>query len=135
MKIACRTLFDCSPTGTTGHFRVSDVPRQDRCSQAIVDQLTWNRSRNQQRNWETLLQIVQLRSQIDILQQPQRESDGWHWQFEVEQDSVYGQEFRALCEDGAGVPMILGLDEINTPGPVLITAGPGQNIWFQAINI
>lgn len=135
MKIACRTLFDCSPTGTTGHFRVSDIPRQDGMGQDIVNQHTWNRSRNQQRNWETLLQVVQLRSQIDIVQQPQRQTDGWHWQFAVEQDSVYGEDFAALYQDAAGVPMIVGLGEIDTPGPVLITAGPNQNIWFQTINM
>lgn len=135
MKIACRTLFDCSPTGTTGHFRASDLPRQDRLGNDIVDQFTWNRSRNQQRNWETLLQVVQLRSQIDIIEQPERNSDGWHWQFAVEQDSVYGQDFSALYQDGAGVPMIVGLGEIGVTGSVLITAGPSQNIWFQAINM
>ena len=28
MKIICRTLFDCSLTGVTGHFRSSEIPAQ-----------------------------------------------------------------------------------------------------------
>jgi hypothetical protein len=134
MKIECRTLFDCSPTGTTGHFRRSDVPYQDQTGQEIGDQITWNRSRNQQRNWETLLQIVQLRSQIEIIQTPEHRQDGWCWQFAVEQDAVYGDDFSALYQDGAGVPMLTGLDEPGDPGPVLVTSGGKQNIWFKTIN-
>ena len=64
MQILCRTLFDITQTGTTGHFKPSHVPTRDRAGQTIIDQQTWTKSRNQQRNLETITQILQLRTQI-----------------------------------------------------------------------
>ena len=64
MQIQCRTLFDITETGTTGHFKPSHVPGKDRAGQNITDNQTWTKSRNQQRNLETITQILQLRTQI-----------------------------------------------------------------------
>lgn len=139
MKILCKTLFDCSPTGVTGHYRVSSIPFNDRVGQAVNNQADWNFSRNQQRNWETINQLISLRTQpIDI--EPAQCHDGvWKFVFEVEQPLVYsvsGQEgdFDALINECAGVPMITGLKETDTISTVLTTTGPDQNIWFTPIN-
>ena len=64
MRYMCQTLFDITATGVTGHFKTTRVPYVDQAGQEIVDQATWNRSRNQQRNWETLTQILGLRTQL-----------------------------------------------------------------------
>ena len=77
MKIQGRTLFDCSPTGITGHFRSSQIPFEDRVGQSIRNIEDWNRARNQQRNWETLQQMISLRAQPYILQVPQVIDNQW----------------------------------------------------------
>lgn len=134
MNIRCRTLFDCTATGTTGTFRPSQIPYQDQGGAEVTNQATWNRSRNQQRNWETLLQIMQLRSQIAVIDSAERGPDGWHFIFAVDNVMVYGEDLAELERDAEGVPMITGLDELTVSERVLRSSGPDQNIWFDVIN-
>jgi hypothetical protein len=134
MNIRCRTLFDCTVTGTTGSFRPSQIPYQDGGGAEILNQAGWNRSRNQQRNWETLLQIMQLRSQIEVMEPAEKHADGWHFVFAVDNHMVYGADLSELYRDAEGVPMITGLGEPAMDDSVLRCAGPAQNIWFETIN-
>ena len=134
MKIHCRTLFDITATGITGHYKSSRVPFQDAGGSRITDESSWNRSRNQQRNWETLTQLLQLRSQIFDLTTPTAVEDAWQFKFSVEIDQLYlldGDDFGVLRQDCAGVPMITGLGEQHFLATVLIPQGAQQNIWFN----
>jgi len=136
MKYVCTTLFDCTSTGITGHFRIGQIPFQDRSGRHINNINDWNRSRNQQRNFETLLQIISLRSQPERIAAPQKTSQGWSFSFEVEAESTFTLDgdpdvFAALYKDCNGVPMITGLDESQNIDPVL---KPKQNIWFESVN-
>lgn len=136
MKYVCKTLFDCSSTGVTGHFRIGQIPYQDRVGQQIRNVNDWNRSRNQQRNFETLLQIISLRSQPERISAPQRTDSMWSFSFEVEAESTFSLDgnadpFAALYKDCNGVPMIVGLDESQSIDPVL---RPTENIWFESLN-
>ena len=135
MNIRCRTLFYCTPTGTTGTFRPSQIPYQDGGGTDVTNQATWNRSRNQQRNWETLLQIMQLRSQIAVIEPAERGPQGWCFVFAVDNVMVYGENLGELRRDAEGVPMITGLDEPAQIQLVLHASGPEQNIWFDMVNI
>ena len=76
IKIKVRTLFDITATGVTGHFKSS---RHDFDSQE-----SWNRARNQQRNWETLVQLLNLRTQIMEITVPVNDKDFWSFEFESE---------------------------------------------------
>jgi hypothetical protein len=139
MQIVCKTLFDCSPTGVTGHYRISSIPFVDAVGQSVHNQLQWNFSRNQQRNWETLTQLISLRTQPINIELAQHGNGMWQFVFEVEQPLVYSTsglagDFDALISECNGVPMILGLNETMVTQPVLIAAGQDQNIWFEAIN-
>jgi hypothetical protein len=139
MKIQCRTLFDCTQTGVTGTFRLSEIPYQDRGGQAVNNQQDWHRSRNQQRNYETLLQIFGLRTQPQAITQPTCKNGVWEFSFEIESEGVFdvhrsADPLAGLKMDCEGVPMMLNLTEAQTTGPVLITQGAQQNIWFEAIN-
>ena len=139
MKIQCRTLFDCTRTGVTGTFRLSEIPSQDRAGQAVNNQSDWHRSRNQQRNYETLLQIFGLRTQPQEITQPVCKNGVWQFEFETETEGVFdvhGSEdpLAGLKLDCEGVPMMLNLTEKSLKDPVLITQGAQQNIWFDAIN-
>jgi len=136
MKYVCKTLFDCSPTRITGHFRIGQIPFEDQVGQTINNVNDWNRSRNQQRNFETLIQIISLRSQPERIQPPHCADGVWNFSFEVEAESAFGisgnhDPFAALCQDCNGVPMLTGLDERSDIDPVL---RPNQNIWFETVN-
>jgi hypothetical protein len=140
MKFVCQTLFDITATGVTGHCKLTRMPFQDRAGQIIHDQESWNRSRNQQRNWETLTQILSLRTQLFDLTDPIQDQTGTHWmfEFETESDGIYGPEddpVSVLRSDAEGVPMLRELNNDPDIDTVLVTSGPRQNIWFAPISI
>lgn len=137
MKYVCQTLFDITATGVTGHCRPTRMPFTDQAGNEIRDQDAWNRSRNQQRNWETLTQIIGLRTQIFDLKTPIRDQGNttWMFEFETETQGTFGPDndpTQILRTDADGVPMLLGLDNRSDLAPMLITNGPNQNIWFVA---
>ena len=136
MKFICKTFFDITATGVTGHYKSSRVPFQDLNGTSIKDELSWNRARNQQRNWETITQLISLRTQISELENPKKDNDLWTFQFESETPYVFGSEdnpTELLLSDSAGVPMLLGLGNIDNLTPLLIVSGPDQNIWFDIL--
>jgi hypothetical protein len=139
MKIICRTFFDCSATGVTGHFRPSQVPFEHRAGGVVQDQRSWNYARNQQRNWETLNQLISLRTQPLSVTSLGHNNGVWSFEFEVESGLVYStsgleDDIVGLVNECAGVPMITGLSETLTEESVLVTQGTDQNIWFDPIN-
>ena len=139
MNILCRTLFDCTCTGVTGHFRSSQVPYLDRTGRLINDINDWNRSRNQHRNWETIMQMISLRAQPTIVQEPKCEEGVWQFEFSVETPGVYSvnndvNNLDVLLNECAGIPMVVGLDEVGPIEPSLTVSGPNQNLWFETIN-
>ncbi len=139
MKVLCRTLFDCTFTGVTGHFRESQLPYTTKSGLVIQTQADWNRARNQHRNWESLVQVISLRSQPMNMTHPEKLAQGWCFEFEVEAEGVLGSEFGSddlagLIGDCEGVPMVTGLDESGVVTATLHAQGANQNIWFSAIN-
>ena len=138
-KILCRCLFDCTATGVTGHFKSSRIPFTDKAGQSITDETAWNRARNQQRNWETLTQIISLRTQVMELTEPEFYDGAWEFEFATETADAYGHEedpTRILRLDAEGVPMIQNLPTGEIITQQLVTQGLDQNIWFlpTAIN-
>ena len=139
MKIQCRTLFDCSRTGVTGHYRAAQVPFQDKTGQIIRNEQDWNFARNQQRNWETILQMISLRTQPMNLSATTVVDQVWEFTFEVEASGVYSvnadaNNMDALLQECNGIPMVTNLTEHIELDPVLITQGDQQNIWFKTVN-
>lgn len=139
MRIQCKTLFDCSYTGVTGSFRTSMIPFEDRAGQPIQDLAEWNRSRNQQRNWETLLQILGLRAQPMDLVMPVYRDGTWEFEFVIESEGVYtinnnADPLAGLVNDCNGVPMLTGLTEKSGVERTISTHGADQNIWFTLLN-
>lgn len=139
MKIQGRTLFDCSPTGITGHFRSSQIPFEDGVGQVIRNIDDWNRARNQQRNWETIMQMISLRAQPTVVKEPEYVDGVWQFEFSVETPGVYSinshvDNLDVLLHECAGIPMVIGLDEVGAIERSLIVHGPDQNLWFETIN-
>ena len=140
MKYRCQTQFDITATGITGHCKSTRMPFRDRAGQLIDTTEAWNRSRNQQRNLETLIQILGLRTQVFGLTDPVTDQRGqrWMFEFETEAQGVYGPDqdpTLVLRADATGVPMLLELNNIPELDPFLVTQGPRQNIWFAAVTI
>lgn len=136
ITIECSTLFDITATGITGHFRSSRLPFQDRAGHRITNEESWNRARNQQRNWETLTQIIGIRTQLFELTEPQEFDGIWRFTFATETPSVFGtpdDPTAVLRADAEGVPMLRELDNDPDIDSVLITDGARQNIWFNLI--
>ena len=138
MRYACQTYFDITATGVTGYFKPSAVPFRDRAGQTIQDQHAWNHSRNQQRNWETLTQLIAMRANLSDLTEPQAHNGIWTFEFETETADVFGpanDPVSVLRSDANGVPMINNLTNTRELSTVLQTQPPLQNIWFIPISI
>lgn len=136
----CQTQFDITSTGITGHYKSTQVPFKDRAGNMIINEETWSHARNQQRNWETLTQILSLRTQLFDTTMPIIDSTGSRWMFEfsTEHEGSFGPESdpcQILRSDANGVPMLTGLKNNPDIEAYLITSGPKQNIWFAPITI
>ena len=137
MRYICQTYFDICPTGVIGHYKSARVPFIDKAGQRIETELGWNQARNQQRNWETLTQVIGMRAQISKITIPKRVKDLWEFEFEVETPDVFGNDsnpVQMLLADAEGVPMLTGLWNRNDLLPIIIINGPRQNIWFTALS-
>lgn len=108
------------------------------------------KQRNQQRNWESVLQILGLRAQLfDVKYHSPIEDDVanysfginyqgshriWSLEFTVEHANLYMVEadrYGALKNDFRLTPIILELDETAKPDvSMFIPSGPFKNIYF-----
>lgn len=137
MRFSCKTLFDITATGVTGHYKSSRIPFKDLAGTEIINEISWNRSRNQQRNWETLTQLIGLRTQIARLTVPNQSDKTWNFEFEVDTPYVFGSEenpTEMLQSDCNGVPMLINLENKKDLLPYLIVFGDDQNIWFSSLS-
>lgn len=140
MRFLVQTFFDITATGVTGHYKPSRVPFRDHAGNVITNEADWNRARNQQRNWETITQILGLRTQLFRIQTPMLDqlNRSWMFEFETESNNIYGDDAdptAVLRIDAAGVPMLLGLNNRSDMSATLVTEGPQQNIWFAPVFI
>ena len=138
MRFACTTLFDITATGITGHFKLTRIPFTDQAGHNIDSITAWNTARNQQRNWETLVQLISMRTQIFELITPAEEDKEWSFEFEVETPGIYGSDdnpVHILLSDADGIPMINHLNNKPDLAPMLVTDGPNQNIWFSPLSV
>ena len=141
VTVQCRTLFDITATGVRNHTSNSRLPFQDQAGQAVETDQQWTRSRNQQRNWETLNQILALRTLPENTTVPEithtEQGREWHFEFDLPSLSSVSegdQPMTLLLHDCESVPMITGLTETASLAPELRTQDPGANIWFELVS-
>jgi hypothetical protein len=141
-RITCYTLFDITKTGVLNRARPGDD---------ITDTNDWYRKRNTQCNFDTILQVISLRAQPDVISDPQRiELDlndseffgsvlkdeivpAWKFVFEVQHSSVFEDgihELGSLYKDCDGVPMIRCDSQWDKAGESLDITLEKRNIYF-----
>ncbi len=114
-----------------------------------------SKERNQQRNWETLIQVLGLRVQLITLSVPEvlgldvtNSKFGssftglqsvWTFRFGTEQDGVFAniaRPYGTLETDFVNVPIILGLNETAPIAtPTFCVDGAGCNIYFEQLKL
>lgn len=117
--IRCYTLFDITSTGILNRSKPPENAEPD-----------WLHKRNTQSNFDTVLQVISLRSQPEIVKYPEQtivnlqefekfgflleddekiEIPVWVFEFDVQHPSVFNDginDLGALYQDCTGVPMI-----------------------------
>jgi hypothetical protein len=141
-KVECHSLFDITDTGINGHTRNIAFPITDKNGNQIMTSAELNRARNQQRNFDTLLQLIGLRTQIFSIESPKVCSTPlfpgkkcWQFSFEIEDNAqwlVDRDEFWVLKQDSDSTPMITGLTEDPDLDPILNATGTSPNIIYHA---
>jgi len=119
------TSVDITPTGVTDNSRKDDPD--------------FHLKRNQQRNYDTLLQVLSLRSNVidpsvSIWYDAQNEVNLWRLSFYTDHAGVFGIDNSAFLDDVHMVPIVPGLTE-TTPifPPFFISKGQLTNIAIQGI--
>jgi hypothetical protein len=151
-RVKCYCLFDITPTGITTQRRNNSWPVTGKNGQVFENERALHYARNQQRNWDTITQLISLRTQPFNLTEPiQTQSmdpknlgfeivepvNVWEFEFEIEHSEQWRKEeddFFELRKDTQGVPMIVGLEESDNIGTLLETQGPVRNIVYNALN-
>ena len=137
------TYFDCTPTGTKS-YRKLQPNTVNAVGHKIKTMDDWNFSRNQQRNWETILQVVSLKTQAIDITNPiimtREDKKVWQFSFGIEHEDIYnnGNDKLGLLKEAVhGVPMIIGLNETYKEGflmPYLLATGENQNVMFTLLD-
>lgn len=138
-RIRCQTRFDITETGVKNRNHKSKIVFRDAAGHEITTDAEWNRARNQQCNWETVNQIISLRTLPENITRPVHNANTGTWSFEfvvVDPATVAcdGDPVGYLVTDSADVPMILGLDETPDVAAFLITTGADANTWFEPLS-
>jgi hypothetical protein len=134
--IKVTTKFDITATGVRSHYRESLMPFATQQGTVIQDQASWNRARNQQRNWETINQVISLRCLPERIQEPRQQDGAWSFEFDVPSLEAVSRDLDPvgwLVQDAQGVPMITGLSENAVDPAWLQTSGKDANCWFELV--
>lgn len=138
IRIECMCLFDITETGVTGHYRESLLPFLDKSNTNITSQQAWYTSRNKQRNLETVIQLLSMRTHVSSFTRPIFHDGAWSFEVDMESESAlstFEDPLGTLKNDSIGVPIILGLNEVSKLKPEMICSGDSQNIRFTIIPI
>lgn len=138
-KINCYSLFDITASGITGNYRSIQYPYTTKTGVVINNDQELTQARNQQRNLDTILQLISMRTQlfdvelptvIDNCDQFPGHNKVWYFNFSIEdrdQWLIDNDEFWLLKQDSERTPMLVGLTEDAGLNPWV---EPDRNIYF-----
>jgi hypothetical protein len=149
-KLKCHTLFDITKTG--------NIHRKPPINGTIDQTKRWEKTRNTQTNFDTIIQVLSLRSQPEDITDPVQEiilfdtsldmfgflfdnedvaTSCWSFTVSIPHNKVYDDginELGNLYKDCDGVPMIkVGTEWEKLPN-FLDTTPELKNIHFEVIN-
>ena len=133
LRIRCTTTIDITATGVKNRFYKSRMPFRDHTDQLIDSDSAWHRARSQQSNWETINQIVSLRTLTDNITIPVVTHNQWQFDFDVVDSAAIALDDDPvgwLKQDCDGVPVMITVDN----GSVSVfRCESSPNIWFDVI--
>lgn len=143
-RLCCYTLLNITQTGVMNRARSQDMNAED-----------WLDRRNTQSNFDTILQVISLRSQPDVAKIPEKivmtdreymmfgsqYKDGdvnhcWKFEFDIHHSSVFSNgagELGSLYNDCEGVPMIRCKEQHKKCPDFLNTSNELKNIYFEVL--
>lgn len=142
-RIRCHTLFDITQTGVLNRSKPIEEDMND-----------WVNRRNTQCNFDTVLQVISLRSQPEVVRVPvgveisdvelelfgflynTEQINCWKFDFEIQHPSVFENGITplgALYKDCEGVPMILCDNQHSMCPKFLVTSPELKNIHFEVL--
>lgn len=142
-RIRCHTLFDITQTGVLNRSKPIEEDMSD-----------WVNRRNTQCNFDTVLQVISLRSQPEVVRVPvgmeisdtelelfgflysKEKINCWKFDFEIQHPSVFENGITplgALYKDCEGVPMILCDNQHSMCPKFLVTTPELKNIYFEVL--
>ena len=136
-RLQCITLFDITATGVLGKYQDDRNILNRADGSTIKDRDSWIRARHQQRNWETMNQIISLRCLPENIELPVRNGNTWQFEFSVPDLAALSAtpgDLEFLINDANGVPMITQLGETRRLEPVIRARGPDTNTEFVVIS-
>lgn len=146
--IRCHTLFDITSTDVLNKKRPINIPPEK-----VKD---WELDRNRQNNFDTVVQIISLRTQPEEITKPikktvdfktdnnfgflfeqEEEQSVWHFDFTIFYAGVYNDgidELGYLYQDCDGVPMLKVGSEWEKLPNFLDTSPELRNIYFEVLS-
>lgn len=141
IEIEICTQFDITNTDVKHYFKPAELPFTTKNGDRVVDEKTWQKARNQQRNWETINQLISLRTLPEQVSSPVIEIKNnktfWCFRFSVnsvEQLETEENTLNLIKKDCENVPLITGLNEKDTEISTLCLDDKQCNIWFKMIS-
>ena len=125
-EITVYTLFDITNTKIIRRYKKILMDNHP----DINSEAQWIMAKNQQNNFETLMQIISLRAQPTLLYKPRKKDNKWVFSFTVEFDDVYlkdSDKLGLLRDDCKNVPMINLLQSKITDSYLILD----KNIFFE----
>lgn len=154
-KFKCSCLFDITATGVTTNTKLKTIPYTTTTGTVLRNTAELNFARNQQRNFDTIIQLFSMRTQIiwnspikvladqkasawDFGKNYKGTFNVWQFAFEIGSSDPWLKSSRTehdycyfLREDADQIPMLLGLNETAKLEPWLAAEGPDKNIIFE----
>lgn len=144
-RICCYTLFNVTQTGVLNRSKPNENNVEG-----------WLHKRNTQCNFDTILQVISLRSQPEVVKNPIKiemtdedfmkfgflyeKTDNynycWKFEFEIQHSSVFENGITplgALYNDCDGVPMIPCHEQLTIIPHFLDTSIELKNIYFEVV--
>jgi len=133
IRIRCITTVDITATGVKNRFYKSRLPFCDATGRLVDSESAWQQTRAQQSNWETVNQLISLRTLTENITTPVCQDATWQFEFDAVDPAAIADvtdPVGLLKADFDGVPIV----STNTAtGVSMLKTVDDVNVWFELI--